>query len=1131
MQGQGFTYEISLGDYTTSISIRSFNFAVKYIRSTTDLCKVFEGHMTSNAQEDKWGPSLSTVSPDIQSDVKAGAVEPVSNSQSGYSSIRHFVEDPVYLAALDQALKTSTLGSTLPANILKPASNHPPITYPTPAKSLPLQPTPKQTLQRGQTGSSSQGDFQAKQPSKTNPPLADIPAQGKANSSGGSSKTEASKQDTPKGVRSSLKHMKISSELSMAGKEQSIKEKSLPSDKANRRPEEDPRGSVGVDALKDRTRTIPVRKVPVAEGQLQRDMKHGHLFRGRLRVNAGEPREAFVTVSGLPNDLMLRGIENRGNAMEGDEVAVRVLPVHRWFTQQKGGAAAGSSGRPVATGSGEPWLSSKAGPEAACAEIRKLLETMPGTRATAQAVAVLEPGLRREQLVGVLQAERCKDNKDVVVYLLPMDPRLPKCQLSATSARSLPEGLLDEALGNTSVESRTLVSARVVEWFPGHELPTAELRASLGQAGEVESETAAILDMEGIRRGDFDEEVLACLPKTPWMVGSQHEAGRADFRKHRIFSIDPPTAKDLDDALSIEKLENGNFKVGVHIADVACFIPPRSALDIEAGLRATSVYLVQRVIPMLPPLLCEELCSLNPGVERFAFSVVWELDPQGVVLSQWFGRSLICSCAKLTYPIVQQMIEGTFCAEDVQSSIPLHGGFTWEQVVEDSLALNAIARHLRRSRFDNGALRLDNTKLFFKLDKDGNPVSTSQYIQKESNQLVEEFMLLTNTSVAQMISSAFPNLAILRRHDQPDAHKMAELLSVAQDNDIPVDATSAAALQTSLAQLRSSDMDSDLIEVFTMLATRPMQLATYFCTGQIPDPSGWGHYALAVGAYTHFTSPIRRYPDVVVHRLLAAALDMQSNGLSEEETVAKHMLFETILCGKVAKHCNEKRLTARKAQDASLRMYLCCLLRRKPIVTQGILLQVGGEKYFNVYCPEYGVDCRIYVEHIGLPCKANWNAGAKTLILEPAERGQQQVQGQGNRHVQKRYNGRESSTGSCSVPSLLDRGLDPCSTDFCYDRWIQHLASGSTGGISNIRKLRPVALPLQLKALIKVPVVLCSPLRPGKISEVVARLYLGEPPVAEQSIDMRSEEVCADIEVEESQYNTFQIPYESTLND
>lgn len=397
---------------------------------------------------------------------------------------------------------------------------------------------------------------------------------------------------------------------------------------------------------------------------------------------------------------------------------------------------------------------------------------------------------------------------------------------------------------------------------------------------------------------------------------------------------------------------------GVHIADVAHFVRPNTALDTEAAGRSTSVYLVQRVVPMLPRLLCEDLCSLNPGTDRFAFSVVWELTPQGVIVDTWVGRSVIASCAKLSYNVVQRMIDGCFVPAECDAA--LHGGQGWPDVEADCLALHRLAQALRAARFANGALRLDNTRLSFVLDKERkHPVSYTQYVQREANQLVEEFMLLANMSVARIIADTFPQLAVLRRHPPPRDAKMKSLEELADLAGYKLEAGSAAALQRSLDELRATCYDRATVEVIIMLCTKPMQLAEYFCTGEMEEESGgWRHYALAVDHYTHFTSPIRRYPDVLVHRLLAAALDVRQRGLSAEQAAAKHLLCDRTKTASLAAHANERRLAARNAQDASLRLYLAVLLHRFPLVVQGVVTQVGGDRHFTVYIPEFGQEQR-----------------------------------------------------------------------------------------------------------------------------------------------------------------------------
>jgi DIS3-like exonuclease 2 len=395
--------------------------------------------------------------------------------------------------------------------------------------------------------------------------------------------------------------------------------------------------------------------------------------------------------------------------------------------------------------------------EAAVAHIARRLAAMEGWRVTGEVVAVLEPSRRRESVVGVLKQEGEKDTG--TFFLVPCDPRLPRMMVrSAGLPPAIKQALKTEAQ-TAQLAARTLVSARVAAWEAQFPFPLAQVRSSLGQAGDLATETAALLSMEQVQDDDqFTPEVLACLPPTPWSISAEELAKRRDFRQHRVFSIDPPTARDLDDALSVKPLPGGGYRVGVHIADVSHFVQPGSALDKEAQQRSTSVYLVDRVIPMLPRLLCEELCSLNPGVDRLAFSVVWDMDAEGNIESTWAGRSVIRSCGKLAYPHVQSMIEGSYLAlEGQEPPCELSGGHSWPEVVQDSLTLHRIASALRQRRFDGGALRLDNTRLFFKLDGEGNPCDYGVYEQKEANQLVEEFMLLANMTTARMVAEAWPD--------------------------------------------------------------------------------------------------------------------------------------------------------------------------------------------------------------------------------------------------------------------------------------------------------------------------------------------------------------------------------------
>ncbi|MBN3280703.1 DI3L2 exonuclease, partial [Polyodon spathula] len=286
----------------------------------------------------------------------------------------------------------------------------------------------------------------------------------------------------------------------------------------------------------------------------------------------------------------------------------------------------------------------------------------------------------------------------------PVDHRVPRVNVPLSDC---PENFSARAADYTN----TLFVCRITEWRDNSNFAEGRLAKSLGQAGEIEPETEGILMEYDVDFSEFSKEVLGCLPQSlPWTIPAEEFKRRKDLRKACIFTIDPATARDLDDALSCKPLPDGNFEVGVHIADVSYFVEEGDALDSIASRRATSVYLVQKVIPMLPRLLCEELCSLNPMTDRLTFSVIWKLTPQGKILDEWFGRTVIRSCVKLSYDHAQSMIEAPeklFSAEELPPFSPEHPVDAIHQAV---LNLHSIAKQLRKQRFEGGALRLDQVR-------------------------------------------------------------------------------------------------------------------------------------------------------------------------------------------------------------------------------------------------------------------------------------------------------------------------------------------------------------------------------------------------------------------------------------
>ena len=534
-------------------------------------------------------------------------------------------------------------------------------------------------------------------------------------------------------------------------------------------------------------------------------------------------------------------------------------------------------------------------------------------------------------------------------------------------------------------------------WPTNSKYPTGVNVRSIGEMGDIAAETKGLLIQHGFHHGEFNEEVMNSLKQmlgessteqNEWKIPDGEVSRRKDLRHLRIFTIDPPTAKDLDDALHIEKLDNGIFEIGCHIADVSFFLREGTPLDEEARRRATSCYLVQKVIPMLPSILCEQLCSLNPNVERLAFSCIWRMHSDGSLVDEnpWFGRTIIKSCAKLDYVTAQRMIdgliplsaEGELVTLDNESYFETIPESLWEKsrhpvghnatnVVEDVRTLHAIAMARRHRRLSSGALVLINPKLTFKLDGDGNPEGFGTYDIRESNQLVEEYMLLANFFAAQQLLLNIGDNAFLRSHDPPDLKKMRELKEVTDMLGVELDTTTARSLQSSLNRIaRNSSEETQ--KIVNSLLIRPMKPATYIHARTV-DAKSWNHYALAIPYYTHFTSPIRRYADVIVHRLLGEIED----DIHNESPRARVNLAD------IANHCNEMKNSSRLAQDRSDRVYLSLYIRSHPCEVVATVIGIG-ERSFTVLIENYGIESRIYIDQLN-KIESTFCSESKTITL------------------------------------------------------------------------------------------------------------------------------------------------------
>ncbi len=460
-----------------------------------------------------------------------------------------------------------------------------------------------------------------------------------------------------------------------------------------------------------------------------------------------------------------------------------------------------------------------------------------------------------------------------------------------------------ENINNAKNGDKVLVE--IESWPENAGSPYGKVLKILGKPGEHNTEIHSILAQFGLPY-EFEKEVEDYANSIDTTIKEVEIKKRRDMRSDLTFTIDPKDAKDFDDALSFKNLEDGTYEIGIHIADVSHYLIPGTILDDEAYERATSVYLVDRVVPMLPEVLSNNACSLRPNEEKFTFSAVFKINNKAEIIDQWFGRTVTYSDARFTYEEAQFIIEKEKINKEKTINIPSAISITGKayevknKITKAILKLDELAKILRRKRMKNGAISFDKVEVKFHLDKDNNPEGVYFKESKDANKLIEEFMLLANRSVAEFIGKqSTKKTFIYRVHDEPDDEKIAALQNIIRQFGYKIDTRDRKTTSNSLNTLLKDVQGKKEQNLVDTLAIRSMSKALY-------TTQNIGHYGLAFDYYTHFTSPIRRYPDVMVHRLLQFYLDQESSANKEQ--------FE-----EKCRHSSEMESLAAQAERASIK--------------------------------------------------------------------------------------------------------------------------------------------------------------------------------------------------------------------
>ncbi|KAH9392613.1 DIS3-like exonuclease 2 [Tyrophagus putrescentiae] len=748
--------------------------------------------------------------------------------------------------------------------------------------------------------------------------------------------------------------------------------------------------------------------------EMQKGLEKGEIVEGILRINPKNYNDAYISAPDGGLDIFIGGLYDRNRALNGDLVAVKLNDVDKWTLfpssinahwdewkadfekvlakeEEEEGKAGGLQKDIILSQARLNQLLNSADlkkqgthrrrsertlavefPQVPLALYRLDLATLHRQLPAISGQFIQKSG----KVVALSQANHSRVVGGTIALqqgniqkakLMSSDSRVPHVMLPYSS---LPR----DFVRSYAQLKENLFLVEITEWKESSLFPHGRILQTLGTVGDLESEMEVLLRSNDIDTADFAEEALAeydLFSVDGWKIPEEELSYRRDFRQQCVFTIDPQSARDLDDAISLVKLSTGAtekesvYELGVHIADVSYFIRERTLLDGIAKERATSVYLPSRVIPMLPHLFCQQLCSLNPGEDKLTFSVVFKMTGDGQLLQgeegrPWIGRTVINSCAKLSYEHAQAMIEVPAVEELISSP-------------EKAEAFPAIHGHwpLTLLATQTGSLRLDKTRIGFLLDETtGLPVSFAKQELKDSNRLIEELMLAANRAVAERLHEVFARSgrAFLRGHPPPNANSMNQFAAFAASTGFAADfdTSSSGAIYRSLEKLQHTVSSSAGVDAATSTANfrlfslhliKSMKLAVYQTVGDGDKPASYHHYALNFPKYTHFTSPIRRYADVIVHRLLCEALGYDHSHCSSADATELR---------RIAANCNARKqaafIVSEKANELYLKKYIASI---ESLTTPAVVCAVYDHS-FDVLVLQFDIVVRVYLDRLPL---------------------------------------------------------------------------------------------------------------------------------------------------------------------